>query len=80
MRPFIPLCVGDSVRVIDPDDYVSSVKSKVAGGRVGYVRHVFDRSRSCVVLFPASGRRKEFRSQFQMQWLVRVADLPGGDA
>ena len=73
------LRVGDAVRVNDPNDYVSVVKSKVSGGRVGYVKHVFDRSGVCVVRFPTAGRRKEFISQFQMHWLDRAADLPGGD-
>ena len=47
---------GDAVRVSDPDDYIYSVRAKVSGGRVGYVKHVFERSRACVVVFPKAGR------------------------
>jgi len=69
---------GDAVRVSDPDDYIYSVRAKVSGGRVGYVKHVFERSRACVVVFPKAGRKQEFSGQFQFGFLQRVIDPPAG--
>lgn len=59
--------VGDRVVVSEPDDYLAEVRNKVRGGRVGEIRSFQAHNTEMAwVVFPAAGRRKEYRHQFRV--------------
>ena len=66
--------VGTRVMIREPSAFISEVRRKVGGGRVGVIAGINPDGRY-VVNFPAMGRKKEYRMwQCRESWLEVVAD------
>ena len=62
------LSVGAHVVVSDPNNFVSELRNKIKGNRVGEIVRVNEPD-FAVVVFPSLGRRREFRHTFRLRYL-----------
>lgn len=67
------LSVGAHVVVSEPNDFVSELRKKIKGDRVGEIVRVNDPDFALVV-FPSLGRRREFRHTFRLRYLSPAPD------